>query len=371
MLNSYPDIEFVDTDTETLVNELISSYEKFTGRTLFPADPVRLFILWMADIIIQERVIINESAKQNVPRYAEGDNLDSLGEIFNSQRLEAQAAKTTLRFWVSSELPQQQLVPQGTRVTVDGSVTFETLEPLYIAAGSLYGDVAAECQTAGTAGNGFVPGQIKDLVDVFPYFQRVENITESDGGAEIETDEAFYDRMRESMESYSTAGPEGAYIYFAKTASPLIADVSATSPERGTVDIRVLLKNGELPTEEVIKQVETVLTAETQRPLTDKVRVSAPDTVEFDVHVTYYIANPSKDSAAVIAEKVQSTVDRYIAWQTEKMGRDINPSYLIALLMETGIKRVEVTQPGTLAVDKNKVAHLGTKEIIYGGLEDE
>lgn len=361
----------MDTDTEALVNELISSYEKFTGRTLFPADPVRLFILWMADIIIQERIIINESAKQNVPRYAEGDNLDSLGEIFNSQRLEAQPAKTTLRFWLSSALPHQQLVPQGTRVTVDGSITFETIEPLYIFTGSLYGDVAAKCQAVGTIGNGFVPGQIKDLVDIFPYFKSVENITESDGGAEVETDESFYERMRESMEGQSTAGPEGSYIYFAKTASPLIADVAATSPERGTVDIRVLLRNGELPTEEVIKQVETVLSAETQRPLTDKVQVSAPDTVGFDVRVTYYIANPSKDSAAVIAEKVESAVDHYIAWQTEKMGRDINPSYLIALLMATGIKRVEVTQPGTLAVDKNKVAHLGTKEIAYGGLEDE
>lgn len=65
---NYPNISFVDTDTETLVNSLIKSYGMFTGRTLYPADPTRLFILWIADIIIQERVIIDESAKQNVPR---------------------------------------------------------------------------------------------------------------------------------------------------------------------------------------------------------------------------------------------------------------------------------------------------------------
>ena len=37
---SYPDISFVETDTEAIVNALIQSYEKFTGRTLYPADPV-------------------------------------------------------------------------------------------------------------------------------------------------------------------------------------------------------------------------------------------------------------------------------------------------------------------------------------------
>lgn len=54
----YPEISFVDTDTATLENALIQSYEAFTGRTLYPADPARLFILWVADIIIQERVNI-------------------------------------------------------------------------------------------------------------------------------------------------------------------------------------------------------------------------------------------------------------------------------------------------------------------------
>lgn len=42
-VREYPDIHFVDTDTNTVVNALIQSYEAFTGRTLYPADPARLF----------------------------------------------------------------------------------------------------------------------------------------------------------------------------------------------------------------------------------------------------------------------------------------------------------------------------------------
>lgn len=368
----YPNISFVDTDTQTLVNSLIKSYEMFTGRTLYPADPTRLFILWIADIIIQERVIINESAKQNVPRYAEGEYLDSLAEIFkDTYRLEAEEAKTTFRFYLSTSLQTKQVVPKGTRVTVDGNITFETTEALYIKEGNLYGDVRAVCQTVGTIGNGFVPGQIKQIVDLFPYYQKVENITTSAGGAEEETDEAFYERMRESMESFSTAGPAGAYIYHAKTASSQVADVSATSTERGVIDVRVLLKNGELPDDEVLQEVKAALSADKTRPLADFVTVSAPEIVPFDIDLTFYVPKPSANSAAIIAQEVQAAVYEYVKWQTEKMGRDINPSYLISLLMKTGIKRVNVTSPAHTFVDNNKVAVLQNSNVINGGIEDE
>ena len=115
---SYPDISFVETDTEAIVNALIQSYEKFTGRTLYPADPARLFILWVADIIVQERVNIDFSAKQNVPRYAEGEYLDSLAELFkDTYRLEPEKAKTTLRYTLSIKLDTATVIPAGTRAT--------------------------------------------------------------------------------------------------------------------------------------------------------------------------------------------------------------------------------------------------------------
>lgn len=368
----YPEISFVNTDTDTLVNALVKSYEKFTGRTLYPADPVQKFILWIADIIIQERILIDESAKQNVPRYAQGVYLDSLAEIFkDAYRLQPQAAATTFRFYLSTALPYQHLIPIGTRIAVDGNIVFETTETLYIDAGKQSGDVPAICQQVGEIGNGFVPGQITQLVDVFPYYDRVENITVSAGGAERETDSAFYERMRESMESFSTAGPSGAYIYHAKTASPLVADVAALSPTPGFADIRVLLRDGELPPEEVLQEVQAQLSAEKVRPLCDFVRVSAPDTVPLNIDATYYIPKPSQNSAAVITADVEKAVQDYIRWQTEKMGRDINPSVLVSYMMKTGIKRVEVRQPAYTVVPESEVAALNQCNVSSGGIEDE
>lgn len=367
----YPEISFVNTDTDTLVNALVKSYEKFTGRTLYPADPVHKFILWIADIIIQERILIDESAKQNVPRYAQGVYLDSLAEIFkDAYRLQPQAAATTFRFYLSTALPYQHLIPIGTRVAV-GNIVFETTETLYIDAGKQSGDVPAVCQQVGEIGNGFVPGQITQLVDVFPYYDRVENITVSAGGAERETDSAFYERMRESMESFSTAGPSGAYIYHAKTASPLVADVAALSPTPGVADIRVLLRDGELPTEEVLQEVQAQLSADKVRPLCDFVQVSAPDTVPLNIDATYYIPKPSQNSAAVITADVEKAVQDYIRWQTEKMGRDINPSVFVSYMMKTGIKRVVVRQPEYTVVPESEVAALNQCNVSSGGVEDE
>ena len=371
-VREYPDIHFVDTDTNTVVNALIQSYEAFTGRTLYPADPARLFILWVADIIIQERVNIDFSARQNVPRYAEGEYLDSLAELFkDAYRLEPEKAKTTLRFTLSIPLEVATIVPVGTRVTVDGEIIFQTTQALTIPASDLFGDVEAECQTDGEIGNGFVPGQITQLIDIFPYFGSVENVSESDGGADEESDAAFYERMRESVETFSTAGPLGAYEYYAKSASALIVDVKATSPEPGEVDVRVLLSGGQLPGEEILKEVLDILNADKVRPLTDHVTVAAPETVPYDIDFTYWTQEGGAVSDDKVAENIAAAVRTFKEWQGAKMGRDVNPSYLISLLMQAGAKRVKVRSPVDTVVPDNAVAVIGETAVVNGGAENE
>ena len=351
---------------------MVHAYELFIGRTLYPADPARLFILWIADIIVQERVIINESAKQNVPRYAEGKYLDSLAEIFKDMhRLAPVAAKTIFRFYLSMPVGEQCLIPAGTRVTVDGDITFKTIQHLYIDIGHLYGDVSAECMTVGTVGNGFVQGQITQLIDVYPYFEKVENITKSEGGSEQEDDHAFYNRMRESTESYSTAGSAGAYIYHTKMVSPQIVDVTAHSTDRGIVDIRVLLENGEIPSKELLGQIEIHLSSNKIRPLTDVVKVLAPNIYQFDIKTTYFLPTNGSSSNEVLEIAIVNAIGEYEKWQTQKMGRDINPSYLITKMMQAGAKRVEVESPMYTLIDENTVAQHRAIEIVNGGCESE
>lgn len=370
-MNKYPDIEFLNMDAETILSEMIKKFEEITKRTLYPASPERLFIAWCAAVVIQQRVLINETAKMNVPRYAKGKYLDSLAELFrDTKRLPASKASTTVRCYISEKQEQSIFIQAGTRVTADGEIIFATTKLLEIPAGEIYGDVEAECLIAGEIGNGFAAGQLKEIVDVYDYYQKIENITPTVGGADEESDESYYNHMRESLESFSTAGPINGYIYWTKTVSSAVSDVAVSSPEACVVDVRVLLQDGTEATEAVLKEIKEALNASDVRPLTDVVTVSVPDAKNFSVDTTFYIAQPNRESATTIETAVRAAVDNYIAWQTSKMGRDINPSQLIKMMMDAGAKRVVVRQPTFAEVKDNEVGKLTTKSVLNGGLED-
>lgn len=238
MAYNEPKISFVDVNPKALVEEMVASYEDEVGRKLGDADPVKLAILWWANAVTMQDMKIDRVAKRNIPRYASGEWLDLLCELFDrASRRQASAASTTMRFTLSEARPSGVIVPAGTRISagtgvLDGQeveIIFMTEKELIIPKGKLFGDVSAVCSTVGVIGNGFLPGSITALVDVFGYYDHCENLTESEGGAETETDEEFYEQMRRSMEGYSTAGPEGAYEYWAKAVNPSIADVKAVS----------------------------------------------------------------------------------------------------------------------------------------------
>ena len=177
--------------------------------------------------------------------------------------------------------------------------------------------------------------------------------------------------MRESVETFSTAGPLGGYVYFAKTASPLIVDVKATSPTPGVVDVRVLLQDGELPGEEILNKVSEILSAAKVRPLTDNVQVKAPEAVSYDIDFTYYTTSGGALSDSAAAANVAAAVAAYKEWQAGKMGRDIDPSELIYRIKQTGVKRVEVRSPVFTVVADNAVAQCGETAIVNGGAESE
>ena len=377
----YPDIEFLETDTETIISSMIALYEEMqraAGRDNYkvrPGSPERVFISWMAAIIVQQRTLINETAKMNVPRYAakseNEDYLDSLAEIFkDTSRLPASPASAIFRFHISEPQQQSTIIPAGTRISFDGVIIFATSEVLEIRAGETSGEVEAVCTQPGTVGNGLVAGQVKEVVDLFDHYQKAENITTTSGGAEKEDNASYYERMRDSMESFSTAGPINGYIYWTKTVSSAVLDVAVTSPEACVVDVRVILQDGQEATPAVLKEIEEALNASDIRPLTDIVTVSAPDTVDFSIDVTFYIAQPNRESAAAIEREVRAAVDDFIVWQTSKMGRDINPSYLTKMMMDAGAKRVEVRQPTFQSVEDIAVGKLQSKTVLNGGLED-
>ena len=373
--------QFVPTDPEDIVTELTALYEAIFNTTVQPASPERLYIQYVAAAIIHERVLSNYAGNQNIPSRAEGKNLDALAELtYSKERPEAKAATCTMRFSISEAQKSAVLIPAGTRITDTNKIlVWVTLEDNYIPIGETYIDVEnVTCQTAGTAGNGYTPGQINKLVDVFDYYTSCQNVTTSGGGSDAPDDDEYYELMRSSMDAYSTAGARGGYVYWAKQESTEIADVIATSPTPGVVKLYVLMKDGDIAGEGIKAKVLAACSADERRPLTDYVSVEDPETVDYRIRFTYYIQEGGVVSAEALEAAVREKVDQYVTWQCAKLGRDINPSRLISMLMETGIKRVDLIEPAFVSLKDGsgtaapQLARLdGTPEIINGGYEDE
>ena len=209
-------------------------------------------------------------------------------------------------------------------------------------------------------------------MDPIPYVASVTNTTATEGGAEIESDDDLAERVFLAPGAYSTAGPEDGYLYHAKAYSAAIGDVVATSDQAaGTVDIVFIMADGSTPGEEMIEGLEGYLQGKTIRPMTDLVRVAAPQEVQYTINLTYYINRSDSAKAVTIQAEVAKAVDNYKTWQ-RAIGRDINPSQLVRMVMDAGAKRVTVTAPEYTAVDATKVSALqGDAVINYGGLEDD
>lgn len=369
-LNQLPDINFVEVDAATLEAEIIHEYETVTGRTLQRGDPVRLFLLAITNIIVLLMNRLNKTGKQNLLRYAEGDNLDHLGALLGVERIPATSAQTTMRITLSAVMGTNVTVDAGTRFTADGKVFFALDNSVVIPAGSQYADGSATCTEAGTAGNGFVAGQIKTLVDPVPYVASVTNLTKSEGGAGIEEDASYREAIHIAPESFSVAGPIGAYEYYAKHASALVSDVAVSSPAPGEIDIRVLLEGGAIPGEEMLAIVDAAVNDRKIRPLTDHVTVQAPVVTSYNVNVTYYINTEDIAQQTAIQNRVTAAVNEFVIWTKTKIGRDINPSKLVQMIVDAGAKRVTVTSPSFTVLDMTHVGVANTITVQYGGTED-
>lgn len=352
-------LNFVDYNSESVISELVAQFEKALGETLQPSDERRMFLNQLAQVIIALNANINNSGNQVLLRYSRGDSLDAIGELFGVERLSAESAKCDLKFTLSAAQENAVVIPKGTRATPDGSIYFATDNALTIPAGATEGVVSATATVAGTSNNGYTIGQIKYIVDNVPFLSSVSNTTISTGGTDEEDDDSLRERIRLAPESFSTAGCVDGYIYWAKSAHVNVGDVSVVSPSAGCVDIYILKADGTIPEGEPwLNDVQLAVSAKDKRPLTDKVEVKTPTPNDYSINFEYYVSEDDELNVADIKVKVREAVHKYAKWQSEKIGRDINPDKLRSLVLNAGASRVILTSPNFTTLDNTKVAKL-------------
>jgi phage-related baseplate assembly protein len=337
------DLKFVHEDSDLIIAELKADLEASLGRTIAPADIEMLLINAFAYRETLLRTGVNEAARQNMVSFSRGAALEYLGQLVGVTRQPAAGAMCTLNFVLVAG-HNGVTIPAGLRVqSMDGKVIFQTIEDTVCAVGTLEASVAANASTAGVIGNGYEPNTITIILDPKAYISSAQNTDITGGGADEETDERLRERITLAPASFSVAGPDDAYRFFAKSAHPSIVDVAITSPNPGEVLISPLLEGGNMPTEEILDAVEAICNSKKVRPLTDTVNTAEPSKVDYEIEVNLTLLTTAV--SASIQAAVQKILADYKEERKNRLGVDVVRSKLVAISKIDGVYDVDIVSP--------------------------
>lgn len=419
---------FVVSDPESLRSSLLESAAALLGKDLYPAQVEYLLCDLIAYVYSLAQIDFQYTGEQSLVNFALGGNLEQLGALLGVTRAEASQALTTFQFTLSSAQTQNVFIQAGTRIkSKDGRAIFETTEDLTIVGTptnavtrNVSGIVRGRCQTPGVTGNQYQANDINLLVDPVAFVASVTNITIAAGGIDAEDDERLRTRTKLAPASFSVAGPEDSYRFYALRVSPAIRDVSVVSPnpnavisalqtliqqvsdvvqavnttladaktaastraatnialvqptvaDLARVRVYVLATTG-LPSNELKALVATELNALSVRPLTDLVEVLDPVAVPYTVTIQLTIFGFA-DQQSVLAQATAEVAKITSAWGS-KLGADIVPEQLVTALVPVasqpnggvyGVYRAVVVSPTYQALAVSQWASLSAAPTI-------
>ncbi|MGL4665677.1 MAG: baseplate J/gp47 family protein [Clostridium butyricum] len=367
------ELNFFEEKPEDIEQELINLYLEMVG-PCSPGSPQNNFLKVITYMLILQQRKHDTAFKQNFWRYATGDFLEELGVFKNVARIEATSSQGLFKVILLSSYDFKVTIQKGIKVTAGDGTNFLLKDHLEFEPGETEKTAIFICDMTGEKGNGYIPGQINKLIDESRYIKSVSNIEYTQGGAEAETEEEFRERGRETPESYSVAGPSGAYEFWVKNINKNIVSVHVDSPSPGVVEVFPLLKGGEIPEQSVLDEIKKYLNDKTIRPLTDNVIVSKPNIYDYILEVKYWLSETDLVNIDKSKQTIESIIQEWIDWTKSELGKDILPEELIYLCRQgkngTKIRRLETNIVYTEILE-DTVAIPTDVVITYMGVEDE
>lgn len=171
-------------------------------------------ISWLQNIVNQDLEAVYYS---NFVDQAEGVSLDRLGSNYSVTRNFAQAATVMLDFTGTTGT----VIPEETVYTTESGIEFEMVDTVTLD-DSGKGSGEAVCTALDETGN-VAPNTISVQGENIAGVESVTNPTQASGGAEIETDDAYRQRIHLSMESQP--GPTYYGLYTGLYALPGVEQV--------------------------------------------------------------------------------------------------------------------------------------------------
>lgn len=304
-----------------------------------PANKI-LEVAAYRELLLRQR--INEAARACMLAFASGSDLDHLSAFYAVSRLEGARATFPATLTLSASLPQDITIPQGYTVVDTTGNTAELRNDVVLRAQQLSASGVFEVTAPdGDAANGLTSEWT--AITPLPWVVRITQETAASGGSNTEADTSLRARTQLSPESWSTAGPAGAYKYWALSADERIADIHVSSPTPGIVQIVVLAdsETGEADAA-MLERITEILNDEEKRPLTDIVNVlsATPQPYSIGVHLTIE-AGVSSDPVLVEAK---NSLER-LTVEKHKIRAEIPLSAIIAAAHVEGVRKVMVSAP--------------------------
>lgn len=184
-----------------------------------------------------------------------------------------------------------------------------------------------------------------------------------------ESNDSLRRRVQLSFEGFSTAGPEGAYVFHALGSDARVLDADARSPVPGQVIVAVLsnVGSGAAPSD-LLSAVNATLSDEDVRPLTDQVLVESAVIVNYSIaaQLTLY---PGPDADVVLA--AANAAAAAYADTNHRLGRDVTLSGLYAALHQEGVQNVLLTSPAaTIVIARNHASYCTGITITSVGIDE-
>lgn len=234
----------------------VSSYEGTFVYDAFASDSIEF---------AKQEVEREEAYKAMFARTAKGEYLTMRAEEHGVFRRLATSALGTVTITGTGN------VPAGSKFQTAAGVSFHTLKDTYIRQS---GDLAVECDVAGTIGN--VDAETVTVVPMsIPGITKVINTEAMHDGFDEETDAELYNRLIFKVRQPATSGNVNDYIEWATSVAGVgKVKVLPLWKGNGTVKILITDSNGDPASDTLIKQVAAVI--EAQHPIGATVTIEAP-----------------------------------------------------------------------------------------------
>ncbi|HEJ6164799.1 TPA: baseplate J/gp47 family protein [Pseudomonas aeruginosa] len=182
----------------------------------------------------------------------------------------------------------------------------------------------------------------------------------------MEDDNRYRQRIQLALESITTAGSRGSYIFHTLSASASVKDATIARPVPGTVRVTVLANSGTgIPSADLLSTVSAALNDEDVRPLCDTVEVAAAQITNYSVSAT--LSFYSGPDMALVRDAAEAAVRKYVD-EHHRLGHDIVRSGLFAALHQPGVQNVTLTSPAAdVVIDDSHAAYCTAISVVAGG----